>query len=159
MLIKYRLPGYEGKWALQRSDLNPETKAPFPRDLLDKEPVRGELVGTPPNANPYWYFSTGLGRWRREPKRGFSFMRHGIHFLLAWGVVVVMAFAAYTLNLDWLSFFLGIGIVSWLFTRYEVVEAAVIHDDAYLDLAGYKVGLLTGIAGYAGLVLALDKLF
>ena len=149
MLIRYRCRDYPDKWVLQRSDLNPETHQPFPRDFLAVEPARGELVGPPPSDSPKWYYQSKGGYWRQEPARKWSLAREWLHLAVAVGAVGVAGLC------EWLTggwFWPTLIVLLACFSLYEVVESFRIRDRAYRDLLGFKVGLFLAIPAAAAVL-------
>ena len=99
--------------------------------------VKVERINPAPDSNPEWYISEKTKQWRREPPRGISLMREGIHagFGLLMGVLgVIGLFHGWPL----LVFALSVTfMVIILFLAYEITEGWRIKDWAYRDIGGF----------------------
>lgn len=97
-----------------------------------------------------WVWSKRLVKWRRPAMRAWMADRQGIHIIL--GLLVVALSAGFGLvvgdkPITWLvGGGLVAGVATWIFLRYEEVEAKEISDDAYIDIGGYLGGILAGVA-------------
>lgn len=83
----------------------------------------------PPGAK----WSKRLGKWRYPVMRGFHWDRQGIHVVM--GLVVPFLV---------IGSFIPAAIITAVFVAYEIVEANIIGDDAYIDIGAYLGGLMAG---------------
>jgi hypothetical protein len=109
-------------------------------------------IHPPKDSSPAWYIE-GHGhriRWRKEPERGWSITREGMHMGIG---AVVGALLVLTLFGVPLPAVLAVqALVTVLFLAYEITEGIRILDMAYRDIGGYLTGfLVASIAALASL--------
>ena len=159
--VYYYRDRYYGTWHTVRAGRDSQ------RTDWDAEPTNPNFVriNPPRDSNPNWWW-TGEG-WRKEPHRGFSIDREGIHAVygglvgaLPWATGIVALVAGASLLVVFLAVLTG-AVISYsfdqVFTFYEDTEDDDLADRAYRDVAGYQVGkkfmTLTGIATLAALLI------
>ena len=157
----YQDPDYYN-WVLITIGTNPDRKHFEGSDDLGKYLTKHNIIAQrfnpPPTSNPEFYIDERAMNWRREPARGFSVMREGIHAVLGLGLGLLVAFALFSTPLVLVYALTVTAIAVVLFIAYETLEGWRIRDWAYRDIGGFKMGFLPP-AMIAGAVYILDNLF